>query len=84
MTLNVLICGYYIVIGLICIFSFHQKTLPAITTFVRNFASEKSLKDVLIEKIPQEQEAVKAFRKSHGSTKVGEVTVDMVSNINQV
>jgi len=26
-----------------------QKTLPAITTFVRNFASEKSLKDVLIE-----------------------------------
>lgn len=55
-----------------------QKTLPAITTFVRNFASEKSLKDVLIEKIPQEQEIVKAFRKSHGSTKVGEVTVDMM------
>lgn len=55
-----------------------QKTLPAITTFVRNFASEKSLKDVLAEKIPQEQEAVKAFRKSHGSTKVGEVTVDMM------
>ena len=58
-----------------------QKTLPAITTFVRNFASEKSLKDVLAEKIPQEQEIVKAFRKSHGSTKVGEVTVDMVSRM---
>lgn len=55
-----------------------QKTLPAITTFVRSFASEKSLKDVLAEKIPQEQEIVKAFRKSHGSTKVGEVTVDMM------
>ncbi|XP_055302250.1 probable citrate synthase 2, mitochondrial [Sitodiplosis mosellana] len=55
-----------------------QKTLPAITTFVRNFASEKSLKDVLAEKIPQEQEVVKAFRKSNGSTKVGEVTVDMM------
>lgn len=46
---------------------------------MRNFASEKSLKEVLVEKIPQEQETVKAFRKQHGSTKVGEVTVDMVS-----
>ncbi|XP_031638239.1 probable citrate synthase 2, mitochondrial [Contarinia nasturtii] len=55
-----------------------QKTIPALTTFVRNFASEKSLKDVLAEKIPQEQETVKAFRKSHGSTKVGDVTVDMM------
>lgn len=49
---------------------------------MRNFASEKSLRDVLAEKIPQEQEVVKAFRKSHGSTKVGEVTVDMVSSDN--
>lgn len=55
-----------------------QKTLPAITTFVRNASSEKSLKEVLAEKIPVEQENVKAFRKSHGATKVGEVTVDMV------
>lgn len=37
------------------------------------------LKKVLSEKIPKEQERIKAFRKSHGATKVGEVTVDMVS-----
>lgn len=36
------------------------------------------LKKVLAEKIPKEQERVKEFRKNHGSTKVGEVTVDMV------
>ncbi|XP_024943203.1 probable citrate synthase 2, mitochondrial isoform X2 [Cephus cinctus] len=36
------------------------------------------LKKVLNEKVPQEQERVKAFRKSHGSTKVGDVTVDMM------
>lgn len=46
---------------------------------MRNISGDKSLKEVLAEKIPQEQEIVKAFRKSHGSTKVGEVTVDMVS-----
>lgn len=60
-------------------FTFHQKTLPAITSFVRNISADKSLKEVLAEKIPAEQETVKAFRKSHGATKVGEVTVDMVS-----
>lgn len=32
-------------------------------------------------KIPKEQERVKNFRKSHGATKVGEVTVDMVSSL---
>lgn len=32
-------------------------------------------------KIPKEQERVKNFRKNHGATKVGEVTVDMVSSI---
>lgn len=55
-----------------------QKTLPAFTSFVRNISADKTLKETLAEKIPQEQEIVKAFRKSHGSTKVGEVTVDMV------
>lgn len=63
------------------IFFFHQKTLPAITTFVRYASGDKSLKEVLAEKIPQEQENVKAFRKAYGSTKVGEVTVDMVSKL---
>lgn len=45
---------------------------------MRNASGDKSLKDVLAEKIPAEQENVKAFRKEHGATKVGEVTVDMV------
>jgi len=36
------------------------------------------LRKILSEKIPKEQERVKAFRKTHGATKVGEVTVDMV------
>lgn len=63
------------------LFSFHslQKTLPILTNFVRNISADKTLKEILAEKIPQEQENVKAFRKSHGATKVGEITVDMVS-----
>lgn len=36
------------------------------------------LKSVLAEKIPEKQEEVKAFRKQHGNTKVGEITVDMM------
>ena len=36
------------------------------------------LKSSLAEKIPQVQEEVKAFRKQHGNTKVGEITVDMM------
>jgi len=36
------------------------------------------LKSALEEKIPGVQEEVKAFRKAHGNTKVGEVTVDMM------
>lgn len=38
------------------------------------------LRDVMAQKVPAMQEKVKAFRKSHGSTKVGEITVDMVSD----
>jgi len=36
------------------------------------------LRSALAEKIPQVQEEVKAFRKQHGNTKVGEITVDMM------
>merc|ERR1712029_1318246 len=36
------------------------------------------LKSALEEKIPVMQDEVKAFRKQHGNTKVGEVTVDMM------
>lgn len=84
---TVFFCKSQIIVNLIVIFfSFFehfQKTLPALTTFVRNASGDKSLKEVLAEKIPAEQENVKAFRKSHGATKVGEVTVDMVRNERQ-
>jgi citrate synthase len=39
------------------------------------------LKSVLAEKIPAAIEDVKAFRKQHGNTKVGEITIDMVSDL---
>jgi len=55
-----------------------QKSFPAVSLFVRNISADKTLKEVLAEKIPAEQENVKNFRKSHGATKVGEVTVDMM------
>nr|AHB50491.1 citrate synthase [Mayetiola destructor] len=55
-----------------------SKTVPAFSSFVRHISADKTLKEVLAEKIPAEQENVKAFRKSHGATKVGEVTVDMM------
>lgn len=50
-----------------------------IATCVRNASDSTDLKAVLNEKVPKEQERVKNFRKQHGNTKVGEVTVDMVS-----
>lgn len=56
-----------------------QKILPAIATYVRNASDSTDLKAVLVEKIPKEQERVKNFRKAKGATKVGDVTVDMVS-----
>lgn len=43
-----------------------------------NCVKVKSLKEVLAEKIPFERENVRAFRESHGSAIVGEITVDMV------
>lgn len=53
--------------------------MPAITSFVRNASDSTDLKAVLNEKVPKEQERVKNFRKAKGATKVGDVTVDMVS-----
>jgi citrate synthase len=60
-------------------FFYLQKVLPAIVTCVRNASDSTDLKAVLMDKVPKEQERVKNFRKQHGGTKVGEVTVDMVS-----
>lgn len=48
---------------------------------MRSLSGENtSLKDVLAQRIPAEIENIKAFRKEHAATKVGEVTVDMVSD----
>jgi citrate synthase len=56
-----------------------QKVLPTLAVVLRNLSDTTDLKAVLSKKIPAEQERVKEFRKTHGATKVGEVTVDMVS-----
>ncbi|CRL00383.1 CLUMA_CG013651, isoform A [Clunio marinus] len=62
-----------------CLTEAHQKFLPAIITCVRNISADSTdLKGILADKIPKEQERIKNFRKEHGGTKVGEVTVDMM------
>merc|ERR1712001_121330 len=45
---------------------------------VQSRRNVSDLKSVLAEKIPERQEEVKAFRKQHGNTEVGEITVDMM------
>lgn len=55
-----------------------QSLLPQLSS-IRCLSNNKTnLREVLQDKIPAEQERVKAFRKSHGAVKVGEVTVDMM------
>ncbi|NXL40500.1 CNPY2 protein, partial [Glaucidium brasilianum] len=39
--------------------------------------SSQSLKDVLANMIPKEQAKIKSFRQQHGSTAIGQITVDM-------
>uniref|UniRef100_A0A6M2DNR8 Citrate synthase n=1 Tax=Xenopsylla cheopis TaxID=163159 RepID=A0A6M2DNR8_XENCH len=57
----------------------HHKVIPIIATAIRHLSAESTdLKAVLEKIIPKEQQRVKEFRKSHGATKVGEVTVDMM------
>lgn len=54
--------------------------IPVVSSVVRQLTDASTdLKQILAAKIPKEQERVKNFRKQHGATKVGEVTVDMVS-----
>lgn len=56
-----------------------QKIVPQLSFILRQLSDASTdLKGVLAAKIPKEQERVKNFRKAHGATKVGEVTVDMV------
>ena len=63
------------------IFSFNhwffvQKLLAATTQSISQSCNASDLKSSLAEKIPAVQEEVKAFRKQHGNTKIGEITVD--------
>lgn len=56
-----------------------QKVCPTATVLLRGLSAEQTnLKSILQEKIPKEQEKIREFRKKHGATKVGEVTVDMM------
>merc|ERR1711935_361643 len=56
-----------------------QKLVPAVTNAsfsTSNAVNAADLRTTVAEKIPAMQEEVKAFRKSHGSTKIGDITVD--------
>merc|ERR1712193_160956 len=55
-----------------------QKLLAATSQSVSQTCHSTDLREVLANKIPQVQAEVKAFRKEHGNTKVGEITVDMM------
>ncbi|XP_030747946.1 probable citrate synthase 2, mitochondrial [Sitophilus oryzae] len=56
-----------------------QRCVPQFSAFLRQLTEGSTdLKAILAAKIPKEQERVKAFRKAHGATKVGDVTVDMM------
>uniref|UniRef100_A0A1B0FIC6 Citrate synthase n=1 Tax=Glossina morsitans morsitans TaxID=37546 RepID=A0A1B0FIC6_GLOMM len=55
-----------------------QKLSALLASYVRFISADSSLRDVLAEKIPAEQEKVKNFRKQYGSFKTGETTVDMI------
>merc|ERR1739838_1250681 len=63
------------------LFASPQSTSPlaALASRVQQYSSESTdLREVLTNKIPEVQNEVKAFRKEHGNTKVGEITVDMM------
>merc|ERR1711863_230458 len=56
-----------------------QKLVPAVTSSsfsTSNAVNAADLRTTVAEKIPAAQEEVKAFRKQHGNTKIGEITVD--------
>merc|ERR1711934_728866 len=56
-----------------------QKLVPAVTSSsfsTSNAVNAADLRTTVAEKIPGFQEEVKAFRKSHGGAKIGEITVD--------
>uniref|UniRef100_A0A8C6ZHE2 Uncharacterized protein n=1 Tax=Nothoprocta perdicaria TaxID=30464 RepID=A0A8C6ZHE2_NOTPE len=52
---------------------------PCVLFAARHASAATNLKDVLAELIPKEQAKIKSFRQQHGSTAIGNITVDMVS-----
>lgn len=57
-----------------------MNALAALATRAQYSTESTDLREVMAQKIPAMQEEVKAFRKAHGNSKVGEITVDMVSH----
>ena len=56
-----------------------QKLIPQLQVIVKQLSDASTdLKAVLAAQIPKEQERVKNFRKQHGNTKIGEITIDMI------
>lgn len=51
--------------------------IPLLNSVKYSSTQSTDLKDVLANMIPAEQKRVAAFRKEHGSFKIGDVTVDM-------
>ena len=58
--------------------NYFQKLLAASTQSVSQTCNASDLKSALAEKIPVVQEEVKAFRKTYGDKKIGEITVDQL------
>ncbi|XP_015155773.1 citrate synthase, mitochondrial isoform X1 [Gallus gallus] len=55
------------------------KNSPCVLFAARHAATAATnLKDVLASMIPKEQARIKSFRQQHGSTAIGQITVDMV------
>ncbi|KAI3388385.1 hypothetical protein SNEBB_003745 [Seison nebaliae] len=57
--------------------NFFQLTQPFIRCLASAPQSSTNLKDVMVSLVEKERERVKNFRKEHGSTKLGEITIDM-------
>lgn len=79
--LHIQISCFAICFGITTFFISFQKASPlaALATRAQYSTESTDLREVMAQKIPAMQEEVKAFRKEYGNTKVGEITVDMVS-----
>uniref|UniRef100_A0A8B9VG45 Citrate synthase n=1 Tax=Anas zonorhyncha TaxID=75864 RepID=A0A8B9VG45_9AVES len=54
------------------------QNVPCVLFAARHASAATNLKDVLANMIPKEQAKIKNFRQQHGSTAIGQITVDMV------